>query len=119
MFDLSTRYVEKSLAKAFFKAFFDTGCNRTWAQIAKFFRKKSKEYEVAVPYLNTIYPSHLPDRRDGFIQNLRVFSSEQQLALLHELCDITNKKINSTPLKKLIVHHCTKKAFAYSQVNNT
>jgi hypothetical protein len=82
----------------------------TWTQIAKFFRKKSAEYNVAVPYVNTIFPSNLPDRRDGFVRNLRVFSPEQQLILLTELCDI-NKKINCTPLKKLLLHHGMKRRF--------
>jgi hypothetical protein len=80
----------------------------TWTQIAKFFRKKSAEFRVVVPYSNTIFPSHLHDRRDGFIRNLRVFSPEQQLILLKELCD-TNKKINSTPLKTLLLRHFSKR----------
>ena len=84
----------------------------TWTQIAKFFRKKSSEYNVAVPYANTIFPSYLPDRRDGFIRNLKVFSPEQQLILLKELCD-TNKKVNITPLKNLLMHHAMKKGFPF------
>lgn len=80
----------------------------TWTQIAKFFRKKSAQYDVTIPYANTIFPSHLPNRRDGFIRNLRVFSPEQQLILLRELCD-TNKKINITPLKKLLMRQFLKR----------
>ena len=53
----------------------------TWAQIAKFFRRKSAEYNVAAPYVNTLFPSNLANRRDGFIRNLRVFSPEQQFIL--------------------------------------
>lgn len=89
----------------------------TWTQIAKFFRKKSAEYNVAVPYVNTIFPSHLPSRRDGFIQNLRVFSPEQQLILLNELCD-TNKKINIAPLKKMLLHYCIKGGFPFMYNNH-
>ncbi|MBA4054935.1 MAG: hypothetical protein C0490_09505 [Marivirga sp.] len=79
----------------------------TWTQIAKFFRKKSAEYNVAVPYVNTMFPSHLLNRRDGFLENLRAFSPEQQLILLKELCE-TNKKINITPLKKMLMHYYLK-----------
>ena len=64
----------------------------TWAQIAKFFRKKSAEYHVAAPFVNTLFPSNLANRRDGFVRNLMVFSPEQQFLLLNELCDLTNKK---------------------------
>ena len=80
----------------------------TWTQIARFFRKKSAEYKVFVPYTNTIFPSHLGNRRVGFIENLRVFSSEQQLLMLTELCNL-NKNANITPLKKLVMIHCAKK----------
>ena len=90
----------------------------TWAQIAKFFRKKSSEYNVAVPYVNTLFPSNLANRRDGFIRNLRVFSPEQQFILLDELCDLTNKKVNSTPLKKLLMHHRTKSRFTFAEINH-
>ena len=88
----------------------------TWTQIAKFFRKKSVEYKVTAPYVTTIFPSHLSDRRDGFIRNLRVISPEQQLIMLKELCD-TNKKINITPLKKLLMHHFLKGGFPFVENN--
>jgi len=81
-----------------------TECGMTWTKIARFFRKKSAEFKVAVPYENTIFPSNLPNRRMGFIQNLKVFSPEQQLILLHELCD-THKKAHIEPLKHLLRHH--------------
>lgn len=84
-----------------------TDYGMTWTQIAKFFRKKSAEYNVDVPYANTIFPSHLSNRRDGFIKNLRAFSPEQQLILLKELCE-ANGKINSVPLKKMIMHEYSK-----------
>ena len=74
----------------------------TWTQIAKFFRRKSAEYKVTVPYVNTIFPSHLPNRRIGFIQNLRVFSPEQQVTLLMELCE-SNKSTSVASLKKLLM----------------
>ena len=90
----------------------------TWAQIAKFFRRKGAEYNVAAPYVNTLFPSNLTNRRDGFIQNLRVFSPEQQFILLNELCDLTNKKVNSTPLKKLLLHHRTKSRFTFAEINH-
>ena len=90
----------------------------TWAQIAKFFRKKSTEYNVAAPYVNTLFPSNLANRRDGFIRNLRVFSPEQQFILLNELCDLTNKKVNSTPLKKLLLHRRTKSGFTFAEINH-
>jgi len=90
----------------------------TWAQIAKFFRKKSAEYNVAAPYVNTLFPSNLANRRDGFIRNLKVFSPEQQFLLLSELCDLTNKKVNSTPLKKLLLHHRTKSGFTFAEINH-
>ena len=73
----------------------------TWTQIAKFFRKKSVEFQVAVPYSNTMFPSHLPNRRVGFVENLRAFSRSQQILLLTELCD-ANKKKNVTLLKTLL-----------------
>lgn len=76
----------------------------TWTQIAKFFRKKSIEYNVAVPYMNTIFPSHLPNRQYGFLENLRAFSPEQQLILLKELCDLS-KRTNITPLRKMLMHY--------------
>jgi hypothetical protein len=76
----------------------------TWTQIAKFFRRKSAEYKVAAPHVNTIFPSHLPNRRVGFIQNLRVFSPEQQLLLLVELCESKKSTIVS-PLKRLLMHN--------------
>lgn len=82
----------------------------TWTQIAKFFRKKGAKYNVAVPFGNTLYPSYLADRQDGFIRNLKVFSPQQQLMLLKELCD-TNKKININPLKILLMHHFLKNGF--------
>jgi len=78
---------------------FDRGM--TWTQIAKFFRKKGAEYQVPIPYSNTIYPSHLPNRREGFIENLRAFSRRQQILLLTELCE-ANKKTNVTQLKMLL-----------------
>jgi hypothetical protein len=90
----------------------------TWAQIAKFFRKKGVEYNVAAPYVNTLFPSHLASRRDGFIRNLKVFSPEQQFLLLNELCDLKNKKVNSTPLKKLLLHHRTKSGFTFAEINH-
>ncbi len=90
----------------------------TWAQIAKFFRKKSAEYKVAAPYVNTLFPSNLANRRDGFIRNLRVFSPEQQFILLNELCDLPSKKVNSTPLKKLLLHHRTKSRFTFAEINH-
>jgi hypothetical protein len=74
----------------------------TWTQIAKFFRRKSAEYKVTVPYVNTIFPSHLPNRRIGFIQNLRVFSPEHQIILLMELCE-GNKNTSVSSLKKLLM----------------
>ncbi|HEX6891931.1 MAG TPA: hypothetical protein VF141_14590 [Chryseolinea sp.] len=74
----------------------------TWTQIAKFFRKKSAEYKVSVPYVNTIFPSHLPNRRIGFIQNLRVFSPQQQVLLLMELCE-GNKNTSVVSLKKFLI----------------
>jgi len=74
----------------------------TWTQIAKFFRRKSAEYKVNVPYVNTIFPSHLPNRRIGFIHNLRVFSPEQQIMLLMELCE-SNKNTSVASLKKLLM----------------
>jgi hypothetical protein len=74
----------------------------TWTQIAKFFRRKSAEYKVTVPYVNTIFPSHLPNRRIGFIQNLRVFSPQQQIMLLTELCE-SNKNTSVASLKKLLM----------------
>jgi len=73
----------------------------TWTQIAKFFRKKSVEYQVSVPYSNTMFPSHLPNRRVGFIENLRAFSRRQQILLLTELCE-TNPKTNVSLLKTLL-----------------
>lgn len=76
----------------------------TWTQIAKFFRKKSVEYNVTVPYMNTMFPSHLPNRQHGFLENLRAFSPEQQLILLKELCE-TSKKTNIIPLKKMLMHY--------------
>jgi hypothetical protein len=90
----------------------------TWAQIAKFFRKKSSEYHVAAPFVNTLFPSNLANRRDGFIRNLRAFSGEQQFILLNELCDLTNKKVNSTPLKKMLLHHRTKSRFTFAEINH-
>jgi hypothetical protein len=84
----------------------------TWTQIAKFFRKKSAEYNVVAPYVNTIFPSHLASRRDGFIQNLQAFSPEQQLMLLKELCDM-NKNTNINSLRKLIMHHSLKRGFPF------
>ena len=90
----------------------------TWAQIAKFFRKKSAEYNVAAPYVNTLFPSHLANRRDGFIRNLQVFSPEQQYILLTELCDLTNKKVNSSALRKLLLHHRTKSGFTFAEINH-
>lgn len=80
----------------------NTEYGMTWAQIVKFFRKKSAEYKVAVPYRNTLFPSQLPNRRTGFIENLKVFSREQQVMLLEELCN-SNKKINVTPLKQMLM----------------
>ena len=77
----------------------------TWTMIARFFRKKSAEFKVAVPYVNTIFPSNLPNRRIGFIQNLKVFSPKQQLILLNELCE-TNKNAHIKPLKQLLMYHC-------------
>ena len=74
----------------------------TWTQIAKFFRRKSAEYKVDVPYVNTIFPSHLPNRRIGFIQNLRVFTPQQQVMLLMELCE-SNKNTSVASLKKLLM----------------
>jgi hypothetical protein len=88
----------------------------TWTQIARFFRKKSAEYNVFVPYTNTIFPSHLGNRRVGFIENLKVFSSYQQLLLLTELCKL-NKNVNITPLKKLLIIHCIKKGFMLEPKN--
>ena len=76
----------------------------TWTKIARFFRKKSAEFKVPVPYENTIFPSNLPNRRMGFIQNLKVFSPEQQLILLHELCDIYTK-VDIKPLRHLLRHY--------------
>jgi len=73
----------------------------TWTQIAKFFRKKSVEYQVPVPHSNTMFPSHLPSRRAGFVENLRAFSHKQQILLLTELCE-ANKKTNVTFLKTLL-----------------
>ncbi|MEJ7644959.1 MAG: hypothetical protein WKF87_10210 [Chryseolinea sp.] len=73
----------------------------TWTQIAKFFRKKSVEYKVPVPYTNTLFPSHLPNRRVGFIENLRAFSRRQQIHLLTELCE-SNTKTNVTLLKMVL-----------------
>jgi len=73
----------------------------TWTQIAKFFRKKSVEYKVPVPYSNTMFPSHLPNRRVGFVENLRAFSRRQQILLLTELCE-SNKKTNVTLLKMVL-----------------
>jgi len=87
----------------------------TWTQIARFFRKKSAEYKVYVPYTNTIFPSHLGNRRVGFIENLKVFSSDQQLMMLNELCGL-NKNANITPLKKLLMIHCIKKGFMLDQI---
>jgi hypothetical protein len=89
----------------------------TWTQIARFFRKKSVEYKVFVPYINTIFPSYVGNRRDAFIENLKVFSSEQQLILLTELCGI-NKNIKVTPLKKLLMVHCIKRGFMPDQRND-
>jgi hypothetical protein len=77
----------------------------TWTQIARFFRKKSVEYKVAVPYGNTIFPSHLLNRSAGFMENLKAFSPEQQVVLLMELCD-AHKKANVTPLKKILMRYC-------------
>ena len=74
----------------------------TWAQIAKFFRKKSAEYNVAAPYVNTLFPSNLANRRDGFIRNLRVFSPEQQFILLNELCDLTEQKSKQHAAKEIV-----------------
>lgn len=88
----------------------------TWTQIARFFRRKSVEYNVLVPYTNTIFPSHLGNRRVGFIENLKVFSSDQQLLMLTELCKL-NKNVNITPLKKLLMIHCIKKGFMLDQNN--
>jgi hypothetical protein len=73
----------------------------TWTQIAKFFRKKSVEYQVTVPHPNTMFPSHLPNRRTGFVENLRAFSRRQQIILLTELCE-ANKKNDVTFLKTLL-----------------
>ena len=81
----------------------------TWTQIAKFFRKKSIEYNVSVPYMNTMFPSHLPNRQHGFLENLRAFSPEQQLILLQELCDVS-KGTNIIPLKKMLMHYQLKAA---------
>jgi hypothetical protein len=89
----------------------------TWTQIARFFRKKSIEYRVYVPYTNTIFPSHLGTRRTAFIENLKAFSWQQQLTLLTELCNI-NKNIKITPLKKLLLVHCVKKGFMPIQRND-
>ena len=86
----------------------------TWTQIARFFRKKSAEYKVFVPYTNTIFPSQLGNRRVGFIENLRAFSTEQQLLMLNELCGL-NKNVNITPLRKLLMIHCIKKGFSLDQ----
>ena len=82
----------------------------TWTQIARFFRKKSAEYKVFVPYTNTIFPSQLGNRRVGFIENLKAFSSYQQLLMLNELCSL-NKNAKITPLRKLLMVHCVKKGF--------
>lgn len=86
----------------------------TWTQIAKFFRKKSLEFKVHVPYVNTIFPSHLGNRRNGFIENLSAFTIDQQLILLTELCNL-NKSSNVTPLKKLLMIHCIKRGFIMDQ----
>jgi hypothetical protein len=88
----------------------------TWTQIARFFRKKSVEYNVDAPYVNTIFPSHLGTRRVGFIENLKVFSSDQQLILLSELCNL-KKNNNIAPLKKLLMIHCIKRGFMVDQNN--
>jgi hypothetical protein len=89
----------------------------TWTQIARFFRKKSLEYNVFVPYINTIFPSHLGNRRVAFIENLKAFSIDQQLILLNELCGI-NKDIKITPLKRLLMIQCTKRGFMPDQRND-
>jgi hypothetical protein len=89
----------------------------TWTQIARFFRKKSLEYNVFVPYINTIFPSHLRNRWVAFIENLKAFSIDQQLILLNELCGI-NKDIKITPLKRLLMIQCTKRGFMPDQRND-
>ena len=94
--------ISDSLINYYADVLVQTEYGLTWTQIAKFFRRKSAEYKVSVPYVNTIFPSHLPNRRIGFIQNLRVFSPQQQVTLLMELCE-SNKNSNVAPLKKLLM----------------
>ena len=94
--------ISDSLINYYADVLVQTEYGLTWTQIAKFFRRKSAEYHVNVPHVNTIFPSHLPNRRIGFIQNLRVFSPQQQVALLMELCE-GNKHTSVASLKKLLV----------------
>ena len=97
-------YMRENLINYSAELLTQTEYGMTWTKIARFFRKKSAEFKVAVPYENTIFPSNLPNRRMGFIQNLKVFSPEQQLILLHELCDIYTKA-DIKPLKHLLRHY--------------
>jgi hypothetical protein len=96
--------MRRDLILHFADALVFTEYGMTWAQVAKFFQKKSIEYRVTIPFGRTIFPFRAPNPRVGFIENMKVFSHVQQLILLKELC-YTCSKINNTHLKETLTSY--------------
>ena len=59
----------------------------TGYQIINYFRKKSYELNVDIPYSETPLPKELPNKRTALYKNLEKFSPKQQYAIIKELCE--------------------------------
>jgi len=60
----------------------------SWSKIVRYFVAKSVDFNVDIPYSDPNFPgTELPNKRTGFLENLRQFSAEQQFEIINELCD--------------------------------
>lgn len=63
----------------------------TWSQIVKFFRSKSVDYNVDIPYSTDVFPTgEVPNKRTAFLKNLEKFPNELQFEIILELSNRGN-----------------------------
>ncbi len=77
----------------------DTSNGLTGTEIIKYCRQYSLKYDVEIPVhdtemLKTTYKPQVPNKRTALYRNLIVFSKEQQIEILNDLCNLPKFSMN-------------------------
>ena len=73
----------------------DTETGLSGPKIVEYLNAYAFDYNVNIPYSDYPFPPSVPNKRTALKKNLHVFTPEQQIQILNELCQLHQFKDNS------------------------